>query len=120
MRNALCAQDVSPDVRQSAFALVGDLAKAAAGHLAPVVPDLLALGIANLQPAMLRAETMSACNNACWSLGAPPLSGPPAAALLLARVCACANPAHPIPLLHVCCLGWGCQRCLFSSLPGRH
>ena len=64
------AQDISPDVRQSAFALVGDLARVAAPHLGPAVPDLLALGVANLQPAMLRADTMSACNNACWSLGA--------------------------------------------------
>ena len=39
-------------------------------HLLPSTADLLALGVANLQPAMLRAETMSACNNACWSLGA--------------------------------------------------
>ena len=62
-------QDLSADVRQSAFALVGDLAKVAAMHLMPSTADLLALGVANLQPAMLRAETMSACNNACWSLG---------------------------------------------------
>ena len=64
-----CTQDLSADVRQSAFALVGDLAKVAAVHLLPSSADLLALGVANLQPAMLRAESMSACNNACWSLG---------------------------------------------------
>lgn len=62
-------QDLLADVRQSAFALVGDLAKVAALHLMPSTADLLALGVANLQPAMLRAETMSSCNNACWSLG---------------------------------------------------
>ena len=56
-------------MRQSAFALMGDLAKVAAVHLMPSTADLLALGVANLQPAMLRAESMSACNNACWSLG---------------------------------------------------
>jgi hypothetical protein len=86
------AQDVSPDVRQSAFALVGDLARVAAPHLGPAVPDLLALGVANLQPAMLRADTMSACNNACWSLGAR--SKPPR------RRASCflqPNPAH-LPL----------------------
>ena len=48
---------------------MGDLAKVAAAHLMPSAADLLALGVANLQPAMLRAESMSACNNACWSLG---------------------------------------------------
>ena len=56
-------------MRQSAFALVGDLAKVAASLFTPSIGDLLALGIANLQPAMLRQESMSACNNACWSLG---------------------------------------------------
>ena len=65
----VCVQDLSADVRQSAFALVGDLAKVAAVHMMPSTADLLALGVANLQPAMLRSETMSACNNACWSLG---------------------------------------------------
>lgn len=68
----LSVQDVSADVRQSAFALVGDLARVATSHFAPSIGDLLALGIANLQPAMLRQESMSACNNACWSLGELP------------------------------------------------
>jgi len=68
----VCLQDESPDVRQSAFALVGDLAKLCAPHLAPVAGDLIRLGMAQLEPAAIRQETMSACNNACWSLGEHP------------------------------------------------
>jgi len=64
------AQDPSADVRQSAFALVGDLSKVCHAHLAPIAGDLVALGTASLQPAMIRQDTMSACNNACWALGA--------------------------------------------------
>lgn len=49
-----CCQDPSADVRQSAFALVGDLSKACQPHLAPIAGDLIALGVASLQPAMIR------------------------------------------------------------------
>ena len=66
----MCAQDASPDVRQSAFALVGDLSKVCPGHLLPCTPQLVSLAVANLQPQNITQETMSACNNACWSLGA--------------------------------------------------
>ena len=60
-------------MRQSAFALVGDMSKVCAQHLLPVTADLIRLGIAQLEPAAIRQDTMSACNNACWSLGAPSL-----------------------------------------------
>ena len=62
-------QDASPDVRQSAFALVGDLSKVHPGHLLPCTPQLVSLAVANLQPQNITQENMSACNNACWSLG---------------------------------------------------
>ena len=46
-------QDISPDIRQSAFALVGDLARAACSYLSPaltqVIPRLL-LRAVTLQP----------------------------------------------------------------------
>ena len=58
-------------MRQSAFALVGDMSKVCAQHLLPVTGDLIRLGIAQLEPAAIRQDTMSACNNACWSLGEP-------------------------------------------------
>jgi len=75
------AQDPSADVRQSAFALVGDLSKVCHAHLAPIAGDLVALGTASLQPAMIRQDTMSACNNACWALGAARPPGPGACRL---------------------------------------
>ncbi len=33
--------------------------------------QIIALGLANLEPAALSKPNMAACNNACWSLGAP-------------------------------------------------
>jgi hypothetical protein len=61
----LCCSDqslmcVSPfPVRQSAFALLGDLAKSCMGHLMPHLPKLLPLAAANLNPRL-----GSICNNA--------------------------------------------------------
>jgi transportin-1 len=65
----LCCQDTCADVRQSAFALVGDLAKMCAPRLAAVCPQIMALCISNLEASMITQQNMSACNNACWSLG---------------------------------------------------
>lgn len=62
-------QDESPDVRQSAFALTGDLSKVCAPLLAPAAGSIFRLAIAQLEPPAIRQESMSACNNACWSLG---------------------------------------------------
>ena len=64
-----CCQDPSPDVRQSAFALVGDLSRVCAPHLLPVIKQLLALAIQNMEARCIDPHNMSACNNACWSLG---------------------------------------------------
>lgn len=64
-----CCQDPSPDVRQSAFALVGDLSRWCAPHLQPVAKQLLALAIQNMESHCINLQNMSACNNACWSLG---------------------------------------------------
>ena len=59
-----------PDVRQSAFALVGDLSRACPAYLSPILTQLVALSLANLETAAISHATVSACNNACWSLGA--------------------------------------------------
>lgn len=64
-----CCQDTSPDVRQSAFALVGDLSRVCAPHLQPVMKQLLALAIQNMESHCISLHNMSACNNACWSMG---------------------------------------------------
>jgi len=56
-------------VRQSAFALVGDLSRVCAPHLQPVMKQLLALAIQNMESHCIILQNMSACNNACWSMG---------------------------------------------------
>eukprot|EP00884_Botryococcus_braunii_P019984 jgi/Botrbrau1/666/Bobra.0161s0050.1 len=64
-----CCQDPSPDVRQSAFALVGDLARFAFPQLQPAFKEFMAVCIQNLETTMLTQPNLSACNNACWSIG---------------------------------------------------
>ena len=63
------AMHPAPDVRQSALALVGDLAGHASAVLLPRLPQLLALCTRNLAPDMLSPESVSACNNAAWAAG---------------------------------------------------
>mmetsp|Transcript_11007 Transcript_11007/g.15159 ORF Transcript_11007/g.15159 Transcript_11007/m.15159 type:complete len:901 (+) Transcript_11007:157-2859(+) len=59
-----CMKDSKPDVCQSAFALVGDLAKCCIAHLKPVLNGYLPLLIQNLNPYYI-----AVCNNASWALG---------------------------------------------------
>ncbi len=44
------SQDSSPDVRQSAFALVGDLAKSCPARLTPCFKELVSLTLHALEP----------------------------------------------------------------------
>lgn len=62
------ANDSIGDVRQSAFALVGDLAIHVFNQLKPVVPELLPVLIENLNPSIY-PDNPSVCNNACWAIG---------------------------------------------------
>ncbi|KAG2499029.1 hypothetical protein HYH03_003214 [Edaphochlamys debaryana] len=64
-----CCQDPSPDVRQSAFALVGDLASACVAHLLPVLDSLVACALALLELPRITEASLASANNACWSLG---------------------------------------------------
>ena len=59
-----CMRDDSADVRQSAYALVGDLAKAAIDQLRPVLGEILEVLTTQLAP-----EPVSVCNNASWAIG---------------------------------------------------
>ncbi len=43
-----------------------------ASYLGAALTELVALSIANLEAPAISDATMSACNNACWSLGAAP------------------------------------------------
>ena len=69
----------SPGVRRSAFALVGDVAKApgAGQHLVPILAHIVDAAVANLEPTMVQAYNMGACNNACWSMGETAMAFPP-------------------------------------------
>jgi transportin-1 len=59
-----CNQDYNGDVRQSAFALVGDIAKFCPAHLRPAIPHYVPLLLRSVLP-----ENTAASNNACWALG---------------------------------------------------
>ena len=59
-----CMLDRDPDVRQSAFALLGDLSKAVCSHLLPFLGHFLPLCAHNLNP-----HYSSVCNNASWAVG---------------------------------------------------
>ncbi|XP_041357123.1 transportin-1-like [Gigantopelta aegis] len=59
-----CMQDPMPEVRQSSFALLGDLTKACFQHVRPCIGDYMPILGANLNP-----EFISVCNNATWAIG---------------------------------------------------
>ncbi|XP_051159694.1 transportin-2 [Leptopilina boulardi] len=59
-----CMQDPMPEVRQSSFALLGDLTKACFQHVLPCIPDFMPILGQNLNP-----EFISVCNNATWAIG---------------------------------------------------
>ncbi|XP_022254384.1 transportin-1-like [Limulus polyphemus] len=59
-----CMQDPIPEVRQSSFALLGDLSKACFQHVNPCISDFVPILGQNLNP-----EFISVCNNATWAIG---------------------------------------------------
>jgi len=63
-----CQSDDS-SVRQSAFALLGELAKVCPSHLRSNLPHFLPLAVENFAHQALTENDLHACNNACWALG---------------------------------------------------
>ncbi|KAL9333162.1 hypothetical protein Peur_073301 [Populus x canadensis] len=63
-----CCMDDASDVRQSAFALLGDLARVCAVHLRPRLPEFLDVAAKQLCTPKLK-ESISVANNACWAIG---------------------------------------------------
>ncbi|WAR22767.1 TNPO1-like protein [Mya arenaria] len=59
-----CMQDPMPEVRQSSFALLGDLTKACFQHVKQCIGDFMPILGHNLNP-----EYISVCNNATWAIG---------------------------------------------------
>ncbi|KAM1243604.1 hypothetical protein ACFX11_035368 [Malus domestica] len=63
-----CCMDDASDVRQSGFALLGDLARVCPVHLQPRLPEFLDIAAKQLNTPKLQ-ETVSVANNACWAIG---------------------------------------------------
>ena len=57
-----------PDVRQSAFALLGDLAISAFNQIRPHLDDFMAQAISQVN-AHIDNAFVSVCNNAVWASG---------------------------------------------------
>jgi transportin-1 len=53
-----------PEVRQSSFALLGDLTKACFQHVKPFIPEIMPILGQNI-----KIEYISVCNNATWAIG---------------------------------------------------
>ncbi|GLT86057.1 hypothetical protein SLE2022_042200 [Rubroshorea leprosula] len=63
-----CCMDDASDVQQSAFALLGDLARACPIHLHPRLSEFLDIVANQLNMSKIK-ETVSVANNACWAIG---------------------------------------------------
>ncbi|CAL0320622.1 unnamed protein product [Lupinus luteus] len=63
-----CCVDKAPDVRQSAFALLGDLARVCPIHLHPRLSEFLEAAAKQLEISKVK-EAISVANNACWAIG---------------------------------------------------
>ncbi|XP_057974190.1 transportin-1 [Malania oleifera] len=63
-----CCMDDASDVRQSAFALLGDLARVCPVHLRPRLSEFLDVAAKQLNTPKIK-ETVSVANNACWAIG---------------------------------------------------
>ncbi|KAL7150279.1 hypothetical protein ABFS83_05G100900 [Erythranthe nasuta] len=63
-----CCMDDAYDIRQSAFALLGDLARVCPVHLHSRLAEFLDVAAKQLNTPKLK-ETVSVANNACWAIG---------------------------------------------------
>jgi len=61
-----CMTDDVPEVRQSAYALLGDLAISCFTHIKPYLPQFMPELVSQIDP---NAEQVSVCNNAAWAAG---------------------------------------------------
>jgi transportin-1 len=70
---AVCMKDSNNDVRQSAYALLGDCAIYVFGQLQSCLPDIMQILIDQLDVAQAHLDAeesgYSVINNACWSVG---------------------------------------------------
>ncbi|CAM9489284.1 unnamed protein product [Discosporangium mesarthrocarpum] len=61
-----CCADESVEVRQSAFAVVGELAKSCMPRLLPALPQMMEFLVHNLSS---ESALLFVCNNASWAIG---------------------------------------------------
>lgn len=85
-----CLKDVNGEVRQSAYALLGDLTISAFPFIKPALPQLMPLVIAQIDP-NVEPSASSACNNAAWSAGEIALQWRMASLIQVTR----SNPLYP-------------------------
>ncbi|XP_022769253.1 transportin-1-like isoform X2 [Durio zibethinus] len=63
-----CCMDETIDVRQSALALLGDLARVCPAYLHPCLSEFLSVAAKQMSTPKL-SESISVANNACWAIG---------------------------------------------------
>ncbi|XP_038975247.1 transportin-1 isoform X2 [Phoenix dactylifera] len=63
-----CCMEEAADIRQSAFALLGDLARVCPVHLHPRLQEFLSVAAKQLLGSAVK-EAVSVANNACWAIG---------------------------------------------------
>ncbi|KAK8622254.1 hypothetical protein V6N13_117177 [Hibiscus sabdariffa] len=86
-----CCMDESSDVRQSAFALLGDLAKVCPVHLQPRLSEFLDVAANQLNTPKLK-ETIAVANNACWAIGELAIKVPQEVSPFVMTVISCLVP----------------------------
>lgn len=62
-------QSNDDDMRQSAFALLGEIVKICPSHLASHMAQFSHLAVENFSHAALTEHALPACHNACWAMG---------------------------------------------------
>ncbi|KNC79102.1 transportin-1 [Sphaeroforma arctica JP610] len=102
-----CMKDPVPEVRQSAFALLGDLTKACWPHVKPHIQVILPCVSQNLD-----TNYISVCNNACWAFGEVAMKfGPeiqPSVPVILTHLVKIINREHtPKTLIENCAITLG-------------
>jgi len=82
-----CCQMSEVEIRQSAFALLGEVAKTCPSSLASNLSEFAAVSVDNFSHQCLTENGLSVCNNACWALGELSLlSGPDQFRLIATKV----------------------------------
>ena len=92
-------------MRQSAFALLGDLTRACFSHVKPFINEFLPILSHNLNPSLI-----SVCNNATWAIGEIAMKlGEPSSILCLIHT-------YLRISIYVCSIMYTCTYCVWTSV----